>query len=685
MSTFTLPPGLAELGERRQFVAYKQEPKPNATDGKLTKIPYQVNGAKASSTDSATWDTFAAVAAACAAGRFDGPGFVFSADDPYFFIDIDGCRDPETKRLTMIARAAVALTNTYAEPSPSGTGIHIIGRGTLPQHVLGAGRQGKKRGAFEAYQAARFGTMTCQPIGIFNQINDVDDDIMVRLCAMFWPEDTASKVAAPVASPLVTPTDWDDSALLEHAFAAKHGEDFRQQHNGVQTHSSPSEGDFGYLGHLFFWCQGDPHRMRRIALASARVRDKWDSRRGDGDWLDYSIANIIKQGGAVYQGTYHTSAAEGTGDHVAHACPRCGELEAALRERDGRIAQLDRRLTCADEAGERTVRRVTELETENAALEAAIRHPVQAAGIGTLDQVEAAQRAYQRGDVVTLGGEDFARVPATTAAKRRSAKTLTTGLKALIGLTPGDPLPREPVAFGRDRAFAVFARSERIETPTFKGEVDIPYIFIPEALRGQRGKAVLGILPTCAEPKQHGGRRTIPVPPEVAAQSDPVRRKREHVTRWYAALTDQPLATQTEHLGTDYWTAQGEALTFEQITQQRVAEGYEPPRVPAYRPTQPPLRLHRAEPRQLAEVSHSMAEPRQLADSLTTGTCRQDAEVYRDGEPRHLAEVFAPTTVEPGHCPDCGAQATIGGYCAQHFNGHLERHRATWAYAQVGD
>jgi hypothetical protein len=261
---------------------------------------------------------------------------------------------------------------------------------------------------------------------------------------------------------------------------------------------------------------------------------------------------------------------------------------------------------------------------------------------------------------VTLGGEDFARVPATTAAKRRSAKTLTTGLKALIGLTPGDPLPREPVAFGRDRAFAVFARSERIETPTFKGEVDIPYIFIPEALRGQRGKAVLGILPTCAGEKRHGGRRTIPVPPEVAAQSDPVRRKREHVTRWYAALTDQPLATQTAHLGTDYWTAQGEALTFEQITQQRVAQGYEPPRVPAYRPTQPPLRMHRA-------------EPRQVADSLTTGKPRQDA------------EVFAPPTVERGHCPDCGAKATIGGYCAQHFNGHMERHRATWAYAQVGD
>ena len=380
------------------------------------------------------------------------------------------------------------------------------------------------------------------------------------------------------------------------------------------------------------------------------------------------------------QATYHHSHSANPEGYVATDDELIARLRAdvqrlgdELRAERADKERLSARLRYADEEGERCTLRVTELETEVAALEAAIRHPVQAAGIGTLDQVEAVQRAYQRGEVVTLGARDFARNPAKTAAKRRSSTTLTTGLKALLGLGPDDPLPREPVAFGRDQSCAVFARAEHVETATFKGTVDIPYVFIPEELRGQRGKAVLAILSAHAVEKRHGGHRTIPVPPEVAQQEHPVRRKREHVSRWYDALTDAPLATQTEHLGTDFWTNQGEHLSFEEIARQRVALGYEPPRAPAYRPTQPPLRVVRAEPFQDETVSPGRAEPFQLADSLTTGTCLQDETVSR------------PPAVEPGHCPDCGAQATIGGYCAQHFNGHLERHRATWAYAQVGD
>lgn len=382
-----------------------------------------------------------------------------------------------------------------------------------------------------------------------------------------------------------------------------------------------------------------------------------------------TIATVIyeaKQGGyRPPQATYHTGpTAASTGNATDDAAliatlaadvQRLGNL---VRERDATIAQLEERHRRDDEDAARLVGRITELETEKAALEASITHHDQATGVGALDFVEGAQRAYQGGDVLTLGGQDFARNPIATAANRRAPKTVSRGMKALIGLAPTDPWPREPVAFGRDGKFAIFAREETIETPTFKGKVEIPYIHIPLEFRSQRGKAVLGILPTCTGEKKHGGRRTIPVPPEVAAQADPVRRKREHVTRWYSALTDKPLAAQTEHLGTDYWTAQGEQLLPEEVERQRVDLGHEPPRVPTYRPTvQPPLRIFRTE------------EPRQDADSLTMGTCRQDAEVP---EP------------PPGRCPDCGAEATIGGYCQPHFNQHLQRHSAVWG-AAAGD
>ena len=88
------------------------------------------------------------------------------------------------------------------------------------------------------------------------------------------------------------------------------------------------------------------------------------------------------------------------------------------------------------------------------------------------------------------------------------------------------------------------------------------------------------MLPPAGE-KKHGGRRTIKVPDEVAAQDHPVRREREHVSRWYDALTNQKLATEVEFLGKDYWTAQGEQLLPEEVTRQRVARGYEPAGSPA--------------------------------------------------------------------------------------------------------
>ena len=355
------------------------------------------------------------------------------------------------------------------------------------------------------------------------------------------------------------------------------------------------------------------------------------------------------------QGTYHHSSASAGEGYVATGA----DLRVTIAHQAARIAGLEHevaeqavRLERCDAEGARKDARIAALEREVTALEAAIKHPDQAASIGALDFVDAARRAYDAGEVLTVDGRDFARIPYIKAAKRRGAKTLSRGLKSLIGTDPHAALPREPVAFGDGQAFAAFARPEHIETPAVKREVDIAYLHIPESLRNQRGQAVLGILPTCAEPKKHGGRRTIPVPPEVAAQENPVRRKREHVSRWFDALTDRPLTTQTEHLGTDYWTTQGEQLLPDEVERRRVAAGYEPPRVPTWRPTQPALRVY--------------PDPRQDADKEPLTTSRQDADppaADRDGNPEACA------------WPGCPAQRVIGGYCAVHFDVHRDEHR----------
>ncbi|MFL5733950.1 MAG: hypothetical protein ACJ78Q_12210, partial [Chloroflexia bacterium] len=85
----------ADLRELRQWVVWRYEEK----DGRPTKIPYQLltsERRKASSTDSSTWGSFGSAIAVCELEKYDGLGFVLSADDPYVGIDLDHCRDAST-------------------------------------------------------------------------------------------------------------------------------------------------------------------------------------------------------------------------------------------------------------------------------------------------------------------------------------------------------------------------------------------------------------------------------------------------------------------------------------------------------------------------------------------------------------------------------------------------------------
>jgi putative DNA primase/helicase len=144
-----------ELRDRDQWAPYRLE---KNRKGKLTKVPYDAKtGRNASSTNPATWCPFDFALMASHRGGYDGIGYMFSADDPYFGVDIDHVRD-DPERLTW-ALDIVARFDTYAEWSRSGTGIHIIGRGRLPE----GGRNNRQQG-IEVYDRARFFTFTGQLI-----------------------------------------------------------------------------------------------------------------------------------------------------------------------------------------------------------------------------------------------------------------------------------------------------------------------------------------------------------------------------------------------------------------------------------------------------------------------------------------------------------------------------------------
>src|SRR5690606_7285455 len=83
-------------------------------------------------------------------GRYDGIGFVFTKNDPYCGIDLD---DPQGDIETYERQLKIFnFINSYAELSPSGKGLHIICKASVPH--------GRKRSFVEIYSEGRYFTMT---------------------------------------------------------------------------------------------------------------------------------------------------------------------------------------------------------------------------------------------------------------------------------------------------------------------------------------------------------------------------------------------------------------------------------------------------------------------------------------------------------------------------------------------
>jgi len=134
-----------ELRFRPQWVVWK------AVGDKPDKVPYSARTRrKASSTDLLTWSTFEEALEAYENGDFAGLGFVFSSADPYTGIDLDDCVDADGE-IAGWALEIVRYFDSYTELSATGTGLHIIVRGNVPN---------RRKGDVEVYSSKRFFTVT---------------------------------------------------------------------------------------------------------------------------------------------------------------------------------------------------------------------------------------------------------------------------------------------------------------------------------------------------------------------------------------------------------------------------------------------------------------------------------------------------------------------------------------------
>lgn len=271
-------------------------------EGKMTKLPYSPRtGRLASSTDPATWTSFDVAAAFAERTNCDGVGFVFT-QSPFVGIDLDHCVDLRSGEIEPWALEIVERFGSYTELSPSGTGLHIIVRGELPEgrkkkHVDG----GHPNAAIEVYDTGRYFTITGRHLG------GIPFDIVEAPELAAWHAETfpAPPPEERERTEPSTPVSVDDARLLELAENAHNGSAFAALWQGEWRsagYGSQSEADLALCNHLAFWTGKDAHRIDALFRRSGLMRPKWDGRRGKETYGSWTIARAISGTTETYPG-----------------------------------------------------------------------------------------------------------------------------------------------------------------------------------------------------------------------------------------------------------------------------------------------------------------------------------------------------------------------------------------------
>ena len=255
--------------------------KAETKNGKITKIPYQIDGNEARSNDPRTWSTFPTAAKFYTQSNADGIGFVFSKRDKYVGVDIDKCVtyasddvERENPIISKFAQDVIEMMDSYTEFSVSGTGIHIIVKGSLPQSLCGTGRKNAKLG-LEVYQYGRYFTMTGHRENS-NDIIDRTDELAELLEKHFDDSDLKDRI--------VKLQDYENDEirlsneqLWEKMFRSKSGDEIRSMYNGNLINDDHSSTDLALCNHLAFWTGKSATRMDSMFRETSLMRNKWDT------------------------------------------------------------------------------------------------------------------------------------------------------------------------------------------------------------------------------------------------------------------------------------------------------------------------------------------------------------------------------------------------------------------------
>lgn len=279
----------AELCALPQWVVWREV----VRDGKRTKPPYRINGQEASSTNPATWTTFEK--ALRASLRFDGIGFVFTKETGITGIDLDECVQGGV--IEPWAQDVVNGLDSYAEFSPTGTGIHVFVR--ADQWHDRKRITTKKGHKHEIYDCGRFFTITGDRVpGTPATIEPRQTVLDALLCRLFEPNGNRRKTKFRTEPGF----GGSDSELIAAAHAAKNGPKFsalwRGEWKWKGQYESQSNADAALCSMLAFYTGRNADRMDGLFGKSGLAdRTKWQDRP---DYRKRTIENACRKCREVY-------------------------------------------------------------------------------------------------------------------------------------------------------------------------------------------------------------------------------------------------------------------------------------------------------------------------------------------------------------------------------------------------
>jgi hypothetical protein len=264
-----------ELKKRLQWVLWKLEQK----DGRLIKVPCTVRGYRASVKDPKTWTSYEAAHTAFLGngGTYSGLGLVLTGNDPFIFFDWDGVRDVATGDFDPEIWEEIASLQSYAEISQSGTGAHVIAKGTIPGSR-------NRSGCREMYTHGRFVAITGNHIeGTPLTVNEAPESAIKTIYQKIDP--TAQKSQSEISKqkqPILKDLHYSDEEIIELCKNATNGEKFKElfyKGNWQGHYKSQSEADLALCSLIAFYTK-DPEQVNRIFRSSGLYRDKWDGNNG---------------------------------------------------------------------------------------------------------------------------------------------------------------------------------------------------------------------------------------------------------------------------------------------------------------------------------------------------------------------------------------------------------------------